>query len=518
MHTCAYGPTKSLNAQAVLVAMDRDGKTNPGPGSAHDLFTGQGFRSCRLLVMHASPRLLTALGGIGPEFFDTSSPNTLAVVLEAAPTLAMSRAKDEVTPIIVAELHAAGSTHPRTLTSDTTRRVGLVSNEDVAPTILHFFDIPVPAEMNGSPIRFVEAPPPFRMHARHLANRRTVVPLSVGVLLAVSLIGFIALFLILWRRPPWNAFDRVSMALPLLLPGVAVAALAAGSLPILSYTWLITLLVLSGLAAAALGVAIRGLGILAPAAALSAGVIVFFVVEALRGWPDTLFPVLGGSALDGARFFGLPNTYIGVLAGAGIWLAAALPAYTGFVLLFGLGLFAGFPELGADIGGALTLFAAAGLWFGLRVRRRFAWQEAAIALAVVVLGMALVFGANVWLSSAPTHATRFVEGAGNRNLIETITDRLSTSWDLLTRYPLTWIVATGLPICLWLALRPPSRMRRAFDHHPEWRDAMVILALASIVAFVGNDTGAAAAGFGFGFAIAGILYLPLADRASEPRR
>ena len=60
-------------------------------------------------------------------------------------------------------------------------------------------------------------------------------------------------------------------------------------------------------------------------------VIVFFVVEALRGWPDTLFPVLGGSALDGARFFGLPNTYIGVLVGAGIWLAAALPAYAGFV-------------------------------------------------------------------------------------------------------------------------------------------------------------------------------------------
>src|SRR5439155_3717594 len=141
---------------------------------------------------------------------------------------------------------------------------------------------------------------------------------------------------------------------------------------------------------------------------VSAGVIVFFVVEALRGWPDTLFPVLGGSALDGARFFGLPNTYIGVLLGAGLWLAAALPAYAGFVLLFALGLFAGFPELGADIGGALTLFAAAGLWHGVRVRPRFGWREAALALVVVLGGLALVLGANAVLTSAPTHATRFV--------------------------------------------------------------------------------------------------------------
>jgi hypothetical protein len=33
-----------------------------------------------------------------------------------------------------------------------------------------------------------------------------------------------------------------------------------------------------------------------------------------------------------------------------------------------------------------------------------------------------------------------------------------------------------------------------------------------------NDTGAAAAGFGFGFAIAGILYLPLAERSAETTR
>jgi hypothetical protein len=396
--------------------------------------------------------------------------------------------------------------------------VGFVSNEDVAPTILNFFHIPIPAEMNGSPIRVVDAPPPFRMHARHLANRRTAVPLSVGVLISVSVVGFVSLFLNLRRRPPWTVLDRTSMALPLIIPGIGVAALATGSLPVLSYAWLIPFLILAALAGAALGLAFRTRGPLVPAAVVCAGVIVFFVVEALRGWPDTLFPVLGGSALDGARFYGLPNTYIGVLLGAGIWLAAALPAYGGFVLLFALGLFAGFPDLGADVGGALTLFAAAGLWLMIRGRPTFEWWRVGVFVGVILVGMALVFGANALLTSAPTHAARFIEGAGQRGLIDTAAERLSTSWRLLTRYPLTWIILAGLPICLWLVLRPPAPMRPAYERHPEWRDAMVILVVASIVAFVVNDTGAAAAGFGFGFAIAGILYLPLAERATEPTR
>ena len=212
----------------------------------------------------------------------------------------------------------------------------------------------------------------------------------------------------------------------------------------------------------------------------------------------------------------LPNTYIGLLAGAGLWLAAALPGYAGLVLLFALGLFAGFPDLGADLGGALTLFAAAGLWLAIRGRRRVGWKEAGIAVGVVVVGMALVLVAQIVLASTPTHGTRFVEGAGGRSLWGTVAERLGTSWRLLTRYPLTWIILAGLPACLWLVLRPPAAMRPAYERHPEWRDAMVVLVLASIVAFVGNDTGAAAAGFGFGLALAGILYLPMADRVASP--
>jgi hypothetical protein len=73
-------------------------------------------------------------------------------------------------------------------------------------------------------------------------------------------------------------------------------------------------------------------------------------------------------------------------------------------------------------------------------------------------------------------------------------------------------------VTLAILLRPPAVVRSAFDRRPEWRTALVVLVLASMVAYVVNDTGPAAVGLGWGLAVAGMLYLPLWDtsRHSAP--
>src|SRR3989442_772647 len=82
------------------------------------------------------------------------------------PSREMLAHNDELTPIVVADGTPAslfdrhGPIH--TLTSDTTRRDGVVSNEDVAPSILRYLGLNVPSNMNGAPIRFArDAPAPF---------------------------------------------------------------------------------------------------------------------------------------------------------------------------------------------------------------------------------------------------------------------------------------------------------------------------------------------------------------------
>jgi hypothetical protein len=276
-------------------------------------------------------------------------------------------------------------------------------------------------------------------------------------------------------------------------------------------------LVLTTVAGGLLGLAALRFGVRGPALFLAGGVLVFLVIEALRGWPDTLFPLLGGSALDGARFYGMPNVDSGLLLGAALWVAAWIGLRGGFFLLVGAGLFAGFPDLGADLGGALTCFFAAGLWLWLGMKRPW-WQGALLVGAVVAIGMAAVLAANVWLASSPTHATALVEhGGGSGGIVHHVLDRLAIGWRLLLLSPFSWIPVLGLFVALAFLLRPTPVLRAGFERHPSWHRALLTLVLASMVAYVVNDTGVAAIGLAFGLAVTGIFYLPLLEPEPNSR-
>ncbi|MDP9340812.1 MAG: hypothetical protein M3Q23_01630 [Actinomycetota bacterium] len=525
LRTCLGQDSSRFVGPGLLMAMDRWGQASfapTSPDSPDCALTVEDDTFTTALGLHG---MLGSLGGYFQSLYRplgmpiSTNPRLLVIVVEARPSAAMDRAKDELAPIVLAEgspselFRVTGPMH--TLTSDTTRRVGVVSNEDVAPTILRFFGIAVPPDMNGSPIRFDDGPAPFALHAKHLENRRATVPIQIGAGIAVTVMGLVALLLLAWRTRVPPGLKRVAPALPLMALPLGVAVLAAGRLPHETYAWTVPFLVAVTVAGGVAAFALTGHGSLMPPAALGAAAVAFFVVEALQGWPDTPFTLLGGSALDGARFYGLPNNMIGLLMASGLWVAAILRPYPGFLFLLGLALFVGFPDLGANLGGALTLLVAAALWLvlrPLRPGRRLRWRDAAVAAGVVVAGMAVVLAAQVVLASTPTHGTRFVENSGSNGIghvVATLGDRLLIGWRLLLRDPFAFVPVLGLPVTLAVLLRPPPVLRLAFDRRPEWRTALIVLVMASIVAYVVNDTGPAAVGLGWGLAVAGILYLPL---------
>ncbi|MFL5797022.1 MAG: hypothetical protein ACJ77A_03695 [Actinomycetota bacterium] len=505
---CAFG------TRAVLVAMDRHGHTGSGSCDlrVYDL-TPTFERAPPVHVVRAALDLLARdLRGLVPD-----SRKVLLMVVGTYPPFDSIRTRDELPPVAMATgdarrlFGAHGPMH--TLTSDTTRRDGVVSNEDVAPTILRFFGIPVPSEMHGSPIEVVsDAGPPFALHRKHLENRRIATPIALGALVWVVVAGTVPILLLRRRERVPTRLGRLGTILPLTAAPLGVVLLAAGRLPTLSYANVVPVLAAVALVFAALAVGSRRYGVLWPAAGLGAVMLGYFVVDALQGWPDTPFTLLGGTALDGARFYGLPNNDIGLVLAGTLWVAAALSPWAGYCLLVAAGLFVGFPDLGANLGGALTLFAAAGLWWALRTRGRLRLRDALITGATVAVGMAAVLVSHVTLASTPTHGTRFVEhGGGAGSVARLALDRLGTGARLLIDSPLSWLVVIGLPVVLYLALRPPDVVRDGFERWPQWRAAVVTLLLAGIVAYVVNDTGVAAAGFAFGLGIAGLEYLPMME-------
>jgi hypothetical protein len=234
------------------------------------------------------------------------------------------------------------------------------------------------------------------------------------------------------------------------------------------------------------------------------------LIEALTGWWAAVTPLIGGGQLDGGRFFGMPNAMIGLVLGAALYAAHRLDPRRGAALLAACALVAGSPWTGANFGAAITLFAASGLWLGVRTRRPW-WLVAVLAAVTTATGMAAIAILHRYLTGRPTHVTSFLaSGGGVWGAVERFVDRLGIGLDLLVDSPLAIVPVLGTLVLLAIVLRPPASLAAAFAASEDWRRATLVLLIGSVVAYVANDTGAAALGLGFVLALAATLHVSVA--------
>ena len=482
-------------------------------------------RSCQVAWQWLDPLDFGGLSGVGKEIrrevLATTADDVIVFVASTTSSPAMVASKDLVHPLVMGSGAPAGLFEqdgaPRTLASDTTRRTGVVTDLDVRPTILRFLGRPAPGSLDGLPLRVTDEPPPFELHERYLAMRRMSVPVQTAAGLYVTAGGLFGIGLIAMRRRVPRRLARAGAWVGMSVPALAVALLAAGHLPTLSYATVIPFVIAVTVIGTLAFAPLARRDALVPPAAIGAAVLLFFVVEAAVGWTAALTPFLGGSELDGGRFFGLPNVFVGLLIGASLYVACRLPPAWGFALVIAVALFAGLPFAGANLGAAVSLLAAAGLWLPLRARGRLGWRELAIAAGVVVVGTTLILLSHRFLTSTPTHVTRFEEAMGWNlgDVWATFTHRLATGWHLIEQNPFALVPVIGLPATLLAVLRPPSPVRQAFERHPAWRDALLVTLLAGVAAYVANDTGPAAAGTAFGLGLGGLVYVTLIEEAAK---
>ncbi|MBA3728378.1 MAG: hypothetical protein H0W94_04150 [Actinobacteria bacterium] len=463
---------------------------------------------------------LREAGSLVAEVLDRlGETRTMVIVATPAPSAEMDEVGDEVTPLLLASgpgqglLAASGS--PRSLTSETTRLEGLVSPVDVAPTILRFFDVPIPSEMIGQSLTATDSEAPFDLHRRHLEHRRIRLPVQIGALVVIAVLALTtmaALAVVQVRRRPLP--PRVAAVVRFMGPcGIALvlALLAGGTLPRLTYPWVVSFLVLSTLVLAWLSLRTgdRFRDPLSPFRFLGFVGLGFVVLDATLGGRALRLPLLGGTAFDGVRYYGLPNAFIALLLASALFVAFRPSPFVGFAIVFGAALFAGFPSLGANLGAAFTLSLAAGLWWVLRTRPRFGIREVAFMGGVTLAGLALVLLANRYLTTVPTHVGRFVaetESSGLNAVIDTARHRLAVGFRQLNEVPAAYIPLFGLPVVFFLALRPKGEIARGLSVDGAWRHIVLVLTSASIAAYFVEDTGVAAAAPGFLYALAALAY------------
>jgi hypothetical protein len=478
-------------------------------------------------VARRRAELLAHLGSAVRGLIDQVPPvgRWMAVVVTPSPSRDMVRSGDEVTPIVVATgrpgtpLRANGPIP--SLTSDTTRQDGLVANVDVAPTVLDFFGLPIPAAMDGLPIRPGSGEAPFGLHRLHLEARRTRLGVQFSLLAFVVVVGLLGLASLLLLRArgevPALLASVTRMAL-LSAAAILLVLLAGGWLPRRTYAWEFGFMVAATAGLVAVSRAWSKRGPFEPFTLLAVFSLAFIVLDALLGWHAMRVPLFGGTMFDGVRFYGLPNAFTALVLAAAVYAARALGPVEGFLLLLGAGLFAGFPALGADVGGAVTLFTAAGIWWVLRTRSRVGPKEVAFVAGVAAVGLGLTLLLSRILPGSPTHAARFVEraGSGLGTAFDVLRHRLAIGARQVASQPTRLVPLLGLPAVLWAILARPRPIGAAMDMDAGWRHATVTIILAAVVAYFANDTGTAAAGPAFIYAFVGIAYPAMLIASGRP--
>jgi hypothetical protein len=446
--------------------------------------------------------------------------SVLVFVASTTPSPEMILAKDELHPLVLARGTSSDLFAERgeegSLTSDSTRRSGVVTDLDVIPTIADFLGVDPPADSAGSPIEFIEGPPPFELHERFLAQRRMYVPIgtAAGIYLAIAGLGAIAVLALGSRIP--QGVRRIFGWGCLSVAALATALLAAGHLPELTYATVIPFVALVTVFGTLAFAPLERRDVLLVPAGIGIAVLAYFALEAILEWTAALTPFVGGSELDGGRFYGLPNVFIGLLIGSCLWVAHRLRTGVGVALLVAVALFAGLPYVGANLGGGVSLFAAAGLWLAVRERERLGvWKGLGVFAGVTLFGAAVILLAHA-ISPFETHVTRFEEEvSGIAGVFERFRDRLQVGFDLIARNPFALIPVLGLPVAIVAVLRPPAALRPSLQHSPAWRDAILVTLLAGVVGYVVNDSGPAAAGLAFGLGLGGLLGVSLLSQAGK---
>jgi hypothetical protein len=197
-----------------------------------------------------------------------------------------------------------------------------------------------------------------------------------------------------------------------------------------------------------------------PAPVLLGGMLLALVAaDLLRGGDGLAQPLVGGSAWEGERFYGLGNGCFAYALAAVMLVVCFMPLRPrrAAALLVGLAVAAGLPRLGADVGGALTaMLTATAALVVLPPRRPSVGRVLLLAGLAVVAAVAVAFGAS--LGGPATHAGRFAERvlAGPGDAAGVVVHQLGRNLHLLSNSPFAWVGPLEVTAAGLVALRPPG--------------------------------------------------------------
>jgi hypothetical protein len=433
--------------------------------------------------------------GIPARLFETRKASLARISQSADAGLVIAIARPTGKSDALLPIGIAGRGFDGNLTSGSTRMDGYVLATDLAPTVLDWFGLEVPAEMSGQAIRSegtVDVAAIESLEARMgvISSRRgPVIGFSILAWLLITVVAALATR----RRGARNAVRLLGLSvvyLPLLL--LLAAALQPRE---------VTEALLAGIGAPVLGVLTLTLLGGYRALALAAGItVIAYAIDVIVGSPLTSLSLLGPNPGLGVRFYGIGNELeatlaVLVVAGTG----AGLTAFTAGVsrqkagaTFVVLGLLAAFVfaagRFGADVGAAIVFpVGAAVAAIAVAGHSRRPALLAVVAAPVAALALLALIDL---VSGANAHLTRSVlDTGGLGDLADVAQRRLQLSARSFGRPVLLAFLPLVLAIAVWAYLRR-DRLRIWLEGVPAMRAGLLGALAATVIGTLANDSGA----------------------------
>lgn len=422
---------------------------------------------------------------------------------------------ERLTPVVIYEEGAPGGL----LWSGTTRRMGIIGNVDIAPTVLGYFDIE-PIGMIGRGVTTVAADDGIsyiqylnrRVVNTSLQRYRILYSFAVYQMLA----SVAALLTIVFRkRIPAKWYNPVAFC----LLGTIVAPFTLLILPLLGVLTItlnyIFLIIITGI----LIIVLYYLGrkeplniILYASLLVSAGLI----LDIGLGQNLIKNSILGYDPIIGARYYGIGNEYMGVLIGAVlIFTTTLLDRYNMnkyFVILFYLltTIVIAFPTMGANVGGTITAVFAF-LFTSIRLLQKKINIKRLIYILIGVISVVVVMAViDLFFMENHSHlasAIQQIVDNGPIVIYQIITRKIAMNIRVMGVTVWSRVLLMTIAIVGILFYRPAGIIKKITSTYPNMTIGWGGIIVACGVSFAVNDSGVVSAATTIIFLSTTILYL-----------
>lgn len=469
-------------------------------------------------------------------FTSLDAENTQFMILSPNPAPYGEERYNQLAPIIIYRSRSNNQAGQSSLlTSGTTLREGLVSNVDLAPAVLDFFDIDIPSSLTGQKITISSTSLKNRIDYLNSINERAVFrdyaePILVVVFIIFQvIILLLALLVILSKRAVSKSVFTTLSGFILSIITVPftffiMPLLAAPSMNLVRFL----LIDIGAVLVLVILILIISKNKFDSLIIISAATVLFLVIDLFLGGELNMNTIFGYSPIIAGRFYGMGNQATSILIGATLLGSTAflerrksfplsLKVILGLIFL-GLVFVIGFPLLGANIGGTITAISAFGITYLQLIRKKIRARDVLIIILTVIILLGLFVAVDMFQPrGTETHmgrSTQLITQSGGEAVIQIAKRKVETNLRVLRVSSWSYLLLIILGLLSFMRFKPRGGFEELLAQYPYLASGITGALVGSIVGFLANDSGIVIPALILSYFTAGIFYLMLGEKMS----